>query len=479
MSLRAASRLRDAAPDMTCKTATIRFLFAIGFSAIGFACGDDGQSDGETGETNETGDGDGDGDPGDGDGDGDGDPGDGDGDAIPTAFEIGFHVADLSPDDVDLADEFYLGGYGFYTERGAAQGVHDPIYVRSMAIGYGPSDGGIFAIVDTVGMGNLWTRQVRASVAANTGLSEEQVVISSTHTHAGPDLQGLWGGVPDPYRERIIDAMIDSMTTAWNQRERAELTVGTLTADNRNRRDWGYTDEALTALQAFAIDDGALLGTAVIFAAHPVVLDSDNLLVSRDFCGYAVDSLELSTGAPALYWNGVQGDVSPVVPEGTYADDFERAEAYGEHVAARTLLALEASETVSVEFHRAYQSFELAVTNELFLFAAQGGLLDYEFDLRGSAITTQTAYFRFGDQLQLLTFPGESLTRNGLPVREAMGAPHQAIMGLSSDSLGYFVPTDEWNTGLNDDYEESVSVGMAAGDITRDLMIELIGSDPG
>jgi hypothetical protein len=41
------------------------------------------------------------------------------------------------------------------------------------------------------------------------------------------------------------------------------------------------------------------------------------------------------------------------------------------------------------------------------------------------------------------------------------------------------VPTDEWNTGLNDDYEESVSVGMAAGDITRDLMIELIGSDPG
>jgi hypothetical protein len=171
--------------------------------------------------------------------------------------------------------------------------------------------------------------------------------------------------------------------------------------------------------------------------------------------------------------------VSPVVPEGTYADDFERAEAYGEHVAARTLLALEGSEPVSLGFHRSYASFELEVTNETFLFAAQAGILDYEFDLRGSAITTQTAYFRFGDQLQLLAFPGESLTRNGLPVREVMGAPHQAIMGLSGDSLGYFVPSDEWNTGLNDNYEESVSVGMAAGDTTRDVMIELIGMDPG
>ena len=52
-------------------------------------------------------------------------------------------------------------------------------------------------------------------------------------------------------------------------------------------------------------------------------------------------------------------------------------------------------------------------------------------------------------------------------------------MGLSGDSLGYFVPSDEWLTGRNDDYEESVSVGMAAGDLTRDLMIAMIEADPG
>src|SRR5690606_24029270 len=120
-----------------------------------------------------------------------------DGDEEPSAFEVGFDVTDLTPTADEIAtNQYYLGGYGVYTGRGAAEGVHDPVFVRSMAIGYGPEDGGIFAIVDTVGMGNLWTRRVRADVAAATGLSEEQVVIGSTHTHSGPDLQGLWGGVP-------------------------------------------------------------------------------------------------------------------------------------------------------------------------------------------------------------------------------------------------------------------------------------------
>lgn len=465
----------------------IKLLLVAGLVALPLACGDDQGA--ETSETETTGDGDGDpgdgdgdGTPGDGDGDGDGEPGDGDGDGDPgppTHFEVGFDVVDISPDEVELADEFYLGGYGFYTARGAAQGVHDPVFVRSMAIGYGPSDGVIVAIVDTVGMGNLWTRQLRAEVAAATGLSPEQVVVGSTHTHAGPDLQGLWGGVPDPYRERILQQIVDSMAAAWQARVPADLSVASTTADNRNRRDWGLTDEALTVVQAHAIEGGELLGTTVIFAAHPVVLDDDNLLVSRDFCGYAVDSLEDSTGAPALYFNGVQGDVSPVVPDGMYADDFERAAAYGEHVATRTMEALANAEPIGVEFHRAYESFVLDVTNETFLLAAQAGILDYEFDLVNSTLTTQTAYFRLGDELQLIAFPGESLTRNGLPVREAMTAPHQAIMGLSGDSLGYFVPTDEWLTGRNDDYEESVSVGMAAGDLTRDLMIAMIEADPG
>jgi hypothetical protein len=410
---------------------------------------------------------------------GDGD-GDGDGEPVPEHFEVGFDVVDLSPTDTELGLNFYLGGYGVLTERGSALGVHDPIYVRSMAIGYGDDEGGVFAIVDTVGMGNLWTRQIRSEVAAATGLSPEQVVIGSTHTHAGPDLQGLWGGVPDAYRERILAEIVDSMTAAWEQRIPATLEVASTTADNRNRRGWDMTDDVMFVLQARALaDPGQVLGAMVAFAAHPVVLGSNNRLVSRDFCGYAVDGIEAELDAPVLLFNGVQGDVSPRVPDGDYADDFERAAAYGGHLAGQANAALAALEPVAVDFARGYGELTLDVSNQNFIFAAQAGILDYEFTTRGdvTVVDTQTAYFRFGDEVQLIAFPGESLTRNGLAVREGMSAPHSAILGLSGDALGYFIPSDEWMTGLNSNYEESVSVGPAAGDRTRDLMLELIAAD--
>ena len=58
-------------------------------------------------------------------------------------------------------------------------------------------------------------------------------------------------------------------------------------------------------------------------------------------------------------------------------------------------------------------------------------------------VTTQSAYVRLGTQAQIVTFPGESLTRNGLPIKDAMAAPYKAVLGNANDALGYFVPSDD------------------------------------
>ena len=57
----------------------------------------------------------------------------------------------------------------------------------------------------------------------------------------------------------------------------------------------------------------------------------------------------------------------------------------------------------------------------------------------------QTTYFTIGSSLQGVAFPGESLTRNAEPVKAAMTAPFRMFLGLNGDTLGYFVPTDEWD----------------------------------
>jgi len=44
----------------------------------------------------------------------------------------------------------------------------------------------------------------------------------------------------------------------------------------------------------------------------------------------------------------------------------------------------------------------------------------------------------------------------------ALGSRHRLFFGLTYDTLGYLVPPDEWMTGRNNNYEESVSLGRAA-----------------
>ena len=121
----------------------------------------------------------------------------------------------------------------------------------------------------------------------------------------------------------------------------------------------------------------------------------------------------------------------------------------------------------------------MGVQNALFNLAGLTGILYYDFDQMGLANTvdTQSTYVRLGEQVQIVAFPGESLTRNGMPVKAAMTTPYPMALGNAGDALGYFVPTDEWMTGRNDDYEEGVSLGEQAGDDTRDALLDMVARD--
>jgi hypothetical protein len=120
-----------------------------------------------------------------------------------------------------------------------------------------------------------------------------------------------------------------------------------------------------------------------------------------------------------------------------------------------------------------YSEFVLPVDNALFNLAGMLGILLYDFNQNPSTVVTQSVYIRLGMQAQIVAFPGESLRRNGLPLKEAMIAPYQAVLGNAGDALGYFVPSDEWNAGRNGDYEEGVSLGMSVGDTTRNAIVSM------
>jgi hypothetical protein len=211
------------------------------------------------------------------------------------------------------------------------------------------------------------------------------------------------------------------------------------------------------------------------------VLGPDNLNISSDWIHYFRTTAEGSLKAPVLYFNGPIGDVSPAPKNGS---GFSAAESYGSDLATITLNTMSKQVEVTGQIYLSTVHFNQTVTNLKFVAAGKyTPLLDNYYTalpLNATAVLfpTQTSYFHFGKTLQGLAFPGESLTRNAEPILEHMHAPFRLFLGLNGDTLGYFVPSDEWEDGRHKGYEESVSTNRFAGDDELARMLDMISKDP-
>lgn len=388
---------------------------------------------------------------------------------------MGFAVQAIAPDATQLASKkVFMGAYGLPYVRHAT-GVHDAPYARAVAV-QSYREGLVLMVLDAPVMSEFFIRDVARGVAERTGLAPERVLVGATHSHSAPDLMGLWGGVPADYRADVVARAIEAGVEAWTARKPAVLEVGTGTGPNRNRRGWGFTDDALVVLRAKDLD-GAPLGALVNFAAHPIFLGVDNLDMSRDFCGYLVDAMEKELHVPVVYFNGAQGDASPDYDGAGKA--FEAAQGYGEQLAQLALavpMKAQVDDGLVVTEVRWQQSME----NAYFQLADKAGLLkEFElvkdgFFLKGNVSAT---YFRLGTALQGVSFPGEATTRAGLAIKDAMQTEQKLFLGLTRATLGYFVRADEWKTDRNDNYEETISPSEQAAETAITNLSGLITAD--
>jgi hypothetical protein len=91
----------------------------------------------------------------------------------------------------------------------------------------------------------------------------------------------------------------------------------------------------------------------------------------------------------------------------------------------------------------------------------------------GAYLPALCGYISIGD-VSVLMAPGEVLTRLALPLRGALPGRHRMIFGQAHETLGYFLPEDEWMSGRNNNYEESVSLGRRAGPALADALLASI-----
>lgn len=410
-------------------------------------------------------------------------------------WSVGVSVVDISPSLTELNTlRIYLGGYGALGFRGGvlgyARSVHDPVWARAFYMEDNARSGLVSVVIDSIGLGNVFIREIRNRANVATGIPIGNILVSATHTHCGPDLQGLWAGVTPSYREFVINGAVSAITRAFQSRQPADVTVSGRnpgTGYQNNRRGWGWAINTTTVVDAFFRGTTRRIGSLLNFAAHPVTLGANELTMGSDFGHYLRVRFENTTNAPVVWVNGPIGDVTPGCP-GCPGGGFARAEAFGIRVAD---MALEMMSQIRVPLDDGLvvktDTFDQVVTNVAFYTAWVAGILDgyYEGLPRDGqmVIPIVLANFKMGrnqaSSIDGVTWPGESLVRNAAPVQNALTARFNLLFGLTQETIGYLVPTDEWQTGRNNNYEESVSADRLFGDEVRDRLLALIRRNSG
>lgn len=231
-------------------------------------------------------------------------------------LKIGATQVDITPPIGCL-----MAGYGGRHE--GAQGIHDNLYARTMVLDDGTTKVGIVAC-DLVGLDKYAVTLIRQTVEALTDIPGQHVMVCTTHTHAGPAIR-IGRGSPDVARgQPPIEALVEitarkiagGVAIADRHRREGVLKVGkgrvTSVGQNRRRPDWP-TNPILKVLRAdtFARQP---IGAILNYPCHGTVMNRDNLLLSADYPGAVVRTVQKVIGkhVPILFVNGAFANINPV-----------------------------------------------------------------------------------------------------------------------------------------------------------------------
>lgn len=362
-----------------------------------------------------------------------------------------------------------LGGYGDPFSRCGTSDVHTDIWVRTLALSDYNTDV-VMAVLDTVGVGDSLIRDIKDAAYYNLYglLHKDDIFIVATHTHSGPDLQGIWGGVSDDYRQRIVDTVARSIAIAYSNRTRVKVYTSNSEVDVENRRGWDLVDKNLNVLDFRSKRFGHSVATLINMSAHPTIIDENALVYSSDYVGSLRSTYEQSANTNVIFINGILGDAQPVTSLRTpqEADDFGRDSA----LAALEAMRFQKKANLNGGIKRKTIHFSHKVENPLILGAVQAGLLDLDVDADLN-INTRASLLEIGKDISALMFPGESLSRLGIPIKNQLDTRTKMFFGLADDSLGYFIPSDEYLSIPGRTTEEAASLSPLIGDSIR-LRIE-------
>jgi len=279
----------------------------------------------------------------------------------------------LAREDITPPIEIYSRSWGAATHDIAA-GVHRPLTVTALALV--SADGPPLILIAT-DLG-WWKNSVdewfvRGAVLDALHLPAERLLISLSHTHAGPSLSRDDGDKPGgaliaPYlltlRDRIIRAARAALASSrpallsWRYGQCNLAHNRDLPEADTTRHVVGYNpnepaDDTVLVGRIEEPGSGRILATIVNYACHPTTLAWDNRLLSPDYPGAMREVVETVTGAPCLFLQGASGELAPAEQ---YVGDAAVCDRHGRRLGHAVLSVLESWSEASMVFDRVVES---------------------------------------------------------------------------------------------------------------------------
>ncbi len=215
---------------------------------------------------------------------------------------------------VDVTPSEFGGLWGFGGVARPCTGVHDHLYVRALVLDNGHEKIAIISWdrLQLHADGFEVMERTRREINKRTGIPQQNVLISMTHTHSGCDAE--FGKVS-----------VEAVSRAWENMKDARIGVGSKMiygiGSNRRMPDgtglWGSNEpnpdrpmDNECGVIRVEDDNRNLIAVVVNYTAHPSVLRSNNTLVSGDYAGIGMLEMEKRLGGDvvALFLQGCCGD---------------------------------------------------------------------------------------------------------------------------------------------------------------------------
>jgi len=344
-------------------------------------------------------------------------------------------------------------------------GVHDDLQARALLLG----DGERTLALASVDIMALYYDDVLAirELVARKGLASLDVLVAATHTQAGPDTYGIYGGVPGRYRAFIHERTAEAIAQAAARMAPARVGFATTRVEGvmASRRDPEAAGDP--ELAVMTVEGTSVIATLVNFAGHTNILGIKNTLLSADWPFYLRQTLEKERGGLALFFQGAVGDLHPVQVIRDPKDElglrtYEEAKKLGETVARAALAALAQAEYVEeANITIEKRTVDMPGQNRFLRLLRNLGIIKRR--LYDGMVRTETWSVQLGPA-QIVTIPGQPFSRLGREVKEAMSGKYRFLFGLANDEIAYIVPPDEWDPKRG---EEMQSVGIDTWPILR------------